>query len=211
MFTVNAKMFEIAHRFASKEESRYYLGGVCIEAAPQGGAYLVATDGHRMMVLHDANALAPAEPVILRGTALALKACREKTAQRIVYNETSGEVVTHEGQSLASGLAVIDGTYPDWRRVVPCETPTGTSAGFSAALMADFAKAATDLAKLSGLRSGSITVHQSGEGSPALVYFTETPGFGLFCPMHRYTGAAQSESVWQSIHRPAAEYAVAAE
>ena len=50
---VNADLFKLVHAAISKEETRYYLNGVFIEPHPVGGAVLVATDGHRMLVAHD--------------------------------------------------------------------------------------------------------------------------------------------------------------
>jgi DNA polymerase III sliding clamp (beta) subunit (PCNA family) len=208
MYTVNAKLFEIAHRFASKEETRYYLGGVCIEPAPyQGGVLLIATDGHRMMVLHDADAKAPPAPVIMQASALALKACREKSAERIIYNDTSGEVVTDEGQSLAGGFSFIDGCFPDWRRVVPQTLPE-SGAAFNAKYVGDFMKAATDLAKLSGLRSGAAQFHCDPAGA-AVVCFSNSPGFGVIMPLRAET--TRSESVFDSIRQTGEAIAIAAE
>jgi hypothetical protein len=210
MYTVNAKLFEIAHRFASKEEYRYYLGGVCIEPAPyQGGVLLIATDGHRMMVLHDADAKAPPAPVIMQASALALKACRDKSAERIIYNDTSGEVVTDEGQSLAGGFSFIDGCFPDWRRVAPQTLPEA-GAVFNAKYVGDFMKAATDLAKLSGFRSGAAQFHSDPTGA-AVVCFSHSPGFGLIMPIRTDSIMAQSEGVFNSIRQTGEAIAIAAE
>ena len=42
--------------FASSDNYRYYLKGVNIEAHQDGGAVMVATDGHTMACIHDADA-----------------------------------------------------------------------------------------------------------------------------------------------------------
>jgi hypothetical protein len=180
---VNAKLFEIAHRFASKGDSRYYLEGVHIEAAPEGGAFLVATDGHRMMVVHDSEASAPERPLIMQASALALKACKAKESARIIIGNGGGEIVTDEGQSLASGIAEIDGTFVDWRRVVPVALPEdGPSAPFRPSYVSDFAKAAIDLGKLNGWRTGMVSMRQEGPRDVAVILFGDAPAFGLLMP-----------------------------
>lgn len=54
--TCNADLFRIAYSCVSTEETRYYLNGVHLEPHPCGGAFMVATDGHRLIVVHDESA-----------------------------------------------------------------------------------------------------------------------------------------------------------
>ena len=183
MSYVNAKLFEIAHRFASKEGTRYYLQGVHIEAAPEGGAFLVATDGHRMLAVHDREASAPERPVIMQASALALKACKAKESARIIIGNGGGEIVTDEGQSLASGIAEIDGSFPNWRAVVPVALPDeGPRGVFQPGYVSDFAKAAIDLGKLNGWRTGMVSMCQDGPRDVAVILFGDAPAFGLLMP-----------------------------
>lgn len=58
--TISAGVVPRLQRFVSREETRYYLGGLAIEPHPtHGGAYVVATDGHRLGAIHDADAICP--------------------------------------------------------------------------------------------------------------------------------------------------------
>lgn len=52
---VSADLFRRAMMAQSVEETHYYLNGVRIEPCPEGGALLVATDGHRLLVFRDAH------------------------------------------------------------------------------------------------------------------------------------------------------------
>lgn len=113
----------------STEETRYYLTGVCIE--PSG--WMAATDGHVLGAVHaGAGRIAPARPLILRlpKPALAmLKACAKpreplwvsgarENGDQIRLTPCNVDGVPWPAIPPAFG-AEIDGTFPDWRRVIP--------------------------------------------------------------------------------------------
>ena len=54
---VASKYVSMIATFVSTEEARYYLTGIYIERHPVKGVVMVATDGHRMAVIHDENGL----------------------------------------------------------------------------------------------------------------------------------------------------------
>lgn len=142
--TIGEAFFDAIHRVRaaiSKEETRYYLNGVFFEKVGDWDYRLVATDGHRMMIqeiaLPDAggefrDCIIPREAVKLmvehgrRGDPMRLELCR-----RVPENE-AGTLVTGGGSPTGIALAadgfkmtakLIDGTFPDYRRVIP-STPT---------------------------------------------------------------------------------------
>lgn len=107
----------------SREEARYYLQGVCLELAGSD-LLLTATDGHR---LHHARVTA----LDVEGDGL-----RERSPilpRRLVelLGAAEVELTLHlygDGVVAAGGFGritsrVIDGTFPDWRRLVPAEKP----------------------------------------------------------------------------------------
>jgi DNA polymerase-3 subunit beta len=107
---------------------RYYLEGVflqCVDAR----LHAVATDGHR---LHTRSIEAPKGMVSFEGIIVPTKAAREiirlgqNAGDHQVIVETSERAiaVTANNERIVSKL--IDGTYPDWRRVVP--NPSGIRA-----------------------------------------------------------------------------------
>ncbi|MBL1437471.1 MAG: hypothetical protein COB08_014870 [Rhodobacteraceae bacterium] len=57
MIKVNLAMLTMAEKFTSKGGNGENTGGVAIEPSPEGGALIVATNGHIMCVLHDKNAV----------------------------------------------------------------------------------------------------------------------------------------------------------
>lgn len=130
MIRCNANLFRIASTCQSKEETRYYLRGVHVEPHAVKGVTLVATDGHRLLCIYDEAGHAD-ESAVITLTSAALKECKPgKHWQRFLTvdgaNATINDgVVTKEGEiELGDAVAVsvkcrIDGTFLDWRRVVP--------------------------------------------------------------------------------------------
>ncbi len=125
-------------RFASDEETRYYLKGVAIQPAPKAGAYLIATDGHAMgvMRLEDDQATATHAGFILsadKTLRAAVKSGKREQAW-IVCREDRADIVRLGAAmspamddlaiapislSIPAATAYVAGTFPDWRRVLP--------------------------------------------------------------------------------------------
>lgn len=125
----------------STEETRYYLNGVYVEADRDWGMRAVATDGHRLYV---APFQVPDAAGDMPGIIIPRKAVREllrlagrdqavtvRLAPKLRRNDDGGTQVLHDqaqadrlvmdfdgiGVRLTSKL--IDGTFPDHRRVIP--------------------------------------------------------------------------------------------
>ena len=112
-------------RFAiSTEETRYYLNGIYLHATNAGGGDVmraVATDGHR---LARAEITLPSGAAGMPGIIIPRKAVAEL---RKLVDETQGPVsvslseakvrFAFDGTTLTSKL--IDGTFPDYERVIP--------------------------------------------------------------------------------------------
>jgi len=114
-------------RFAiSTEETRYYLNGIYLHAAtgPDGAVLrAVATDGHR---LARAEVTLPAGAAGMPGIIIPRKTINEI---RKLIDETDGEVLLALSETklrFSFGEAeltskLIDGTYPDYERVIPAD------------------------------------------------------------------------------------------
>lgn len=177
MIRTDAHLFEIAARFASTEETRYYLNGVYVEPHPCGGVNLVATDGHRLFIAYDAFGEATA-PAIVRLSKAALKACKPSASDRkhgvhctlTVNIEGLATVLDNNGCVAASDRqTIIDGRFPDYRRVLPrTQDATGAPGSFNPKYLAEFAKAGSDLHP-NGL--GNIGLRGADEGAPHSVHW----------------------------------------
>ena len=116
-------------RFAiSTEETRYYLNGIYLHAAKAktGGAELpvlraVATDGHRLarveMPLPDGAAGIPGV-IVPRKTVNEIRKLIDEAADRIELS-LSDNKIRFAFDSVVVTSKLIDGTFPDYERVIP--------------------------------------------------------------------------------------------
>uniref|UniRef100_UPI003BAB8973 DNA polymerase III subunit beta family protein n=1 Tax=Stappia sp. TaxID=1870903 RepID=UPI003BAB8973 len=94
----------------SREETRYYLNGVCLD-----GREMAATDGHRLASCASGLSLPPQlTPIVPHEVVKLMIAARDVTALRIGACWLRADV---PGGHITARL--IDGRFPDWRRVVP--------------------------------------------------------------------------------------------
>jgi len=147
--------------FASTDESRMTLNGVRIEVTPERETpMLVACDGRRLVAIESA---AVQSEVATEDHAITLdpefaniivhlsKACGGKISSWIELENNPGSkrlVATVYGKDVYLDVhagALIEGTYPDWRKVIPSKSKQRepiSDIGLNAELVGDFAKAA---------------------------------------------------------------------
>ena len=103
---LETKHLAFAAHCAPTNDVRYYLNAVLVE--PKG---LVATDGHRMAAVNCDTGVSPGEDIIIPIDVVktVLKMTLKKQVRVPLYADQLGDVQ----------FTPIDGTYPDWRGVVP--------------------------------------------------------------------------------------------
>ena len=185
---LNIRLLKAAALAASKEQTRYYLNGVAVQAGPRG-SFLVATDGHRLLAFRQSADDTPPVDIIIPADVIAGIKLNKHVDDATLTRESD----THwriEYCGTAISFAPIDGTFPDWRRVVPKET-TGELAQFDPAYVGDFAKVAKALG--TNAKAGVKISHNGG--GPALVTFgDDIDGFGVLMP----TRANYGSTIWQT-------------
>ena len=153
-------IFKAALLCASQEESRYYLRGVHLSTS----GHLVTTDGHRMFVARLTDR--PAADVIVpyADVAAALKLAGARAQDIEVTADRIGQIA----------YTPVDGTFPDWRRVVPTgeETPSGKPDDAPGAVHFNHAFIG-DMGKMGKLLGGSSKLHPTSASNPCLVTFGE--------------------------------------
>lgn len=102
---------------SAKQDIRQYLNGVLIEVKPKG-VFLVATDGHRMhvAVTDQRPQDAPEFNLIVPRATVALAAKKYGAADTplmLSKDQTGPWSLAHEP------FEPLQGTFPEWRRVVP--------------------------------------------------------------------------------------------
>jgi DNA polymerase-3 subunit beta len=169
---LNVNYLKAAALAAGKEEVRYYLKGVAIQASDKG-VFIVATDGHRAVAFRqDETYEDPPFSIIIPLEAINAMKTKEETVELI----DNGQHVWHVGNVM---FTPIDYTYPDWRRIVPKET-SGEIAQFNAGYVGDFAKIAKTLGK-----GTPVHIAHNGYGASLVTFGRDVDGFGLLMPLMR--------------------------
>ena len=119
--TIAAMLADVAHAI-STEETRYYLGGVFVHHAEESDALrFVATDGHRLAQI---DKEAPDGVAGMPGVIAPRRACAEIArlcagADGEARLSLSPAQLRVELGDVVLTTKLIDGTFPDYRRVVP--------------------------------------------------------------------------------------------
>lgn len=150
------KLIEKTQFAISTEETRYYLNGIYLHTIDSGGSLVmraVATDGHRLarVELPAPNGSEGMPGVIIPRKAVAeIVKLVEDGSENITLELSSAKVrLTFDGVVLTSKL--IDGTFPDYQRVIP--------AGNDKILVVergDFAKAVDRVSTISSERGRAV-------------------------------------------------------
>lgn len=117
-FTVTATMLAACLPFAGKKDLRYYLNGVKIEQAAGSSLRAVATDGHAMFACRDEAAQGQDVPDCIIPREVVEWALKAKAAAIGIEIGEDGDCLAVAG-SASMGFRMIDGTFPDWRAVLP--------------------------------------------------------------------------------------------
>jgi DNA polymerase III sliding clamp (beta) subunit (PCNA family) len=190
--SVDANLFRIVYGAISTEETRYYLNGVHIEAHPSGGAFIVSTDGHRMIVAYDKTGSCGAKDSAIvklhKGVLAACKPANKDASRRRLAIDLSAKTasVCEDGMAVAvMPDALIDGRFPAWQRVVPkaqVKQARARPTAFSAAFLADWAKIGADISKTIG-GSATVRVGLSDAVTATVIRYDDPTIFGLLMPM----------------------------
>lgn len=126
---------------ASSEEVRYWLNGVFLDFTA-GDAAFVATDGHRLHRCSMPPGLdsghAPAAIVPTAAIRPLVTACDGGGDIAIILTSTKlrAEAPNAKGAPVVLTTKLVDGSFPDWRRVVPRGDAPNACAAEAAALLA---------------------------------------------------------------------------
>ena len=110
---------------AAQQDVRHYLQGTLLAVGPDG-VQIVSTDGHRLAavrgVLHSPDDPAPWEGIIPSKGAAAL--IRHTDGEDVRIDCAKGQISAHWSAGFLGytlHCRLIDGRFPDWRRVIPSE------------------------------------------------------------------------------------------
>lgn len=128
---INAIAAKIAFPFMAQDDIRYYLNGINIRPLEDDTVMVVATDGHRYIVIRDQHGYAESE-VIVAVKKDALKTCDAKSTLDVMSN---GSVLVNDkagqAQFIQPGNSLIEGTFP---RIENVASVRGYREGISGAI-----------------------------------------------------------------------------
>jgi hypothetical protein len=126
--SVKAAYVRLAATCRADHDIRYYLRGILIEPRPEGGAFIVGTNGHMLIAIIDKDAECSASTIISPTKAL-IAACPKATPWK---NDAILRTIEVEGQTALGvtddrGLlkfiqahdTTIEAKFPDLKRVLP--------------------------------------------------------------------------------------------
>lgn len=192
--SVNADRFRIASMSCSTEEARYYLAGVYVEPHNEGGVNLVSTDGHTLVHVYDPDGRCD-RAAIIRLNKDMLRACKldkddrmlstPKRTLNVDLKTGQAQVLNAYLQPVAVQVKVeVDGTFPDYRRVVPSNLGAKrVAAGFNGHLIERMCAIGSELSKANGHGGLQLAIHSADLGSPALVLWDNIDhAYGVMMP-----------------------------
>lgn len=182
---INARYYLEAGAFTSKEISRYTLSAVRVEPHPEGGAAIIATDGHTMGVFHDRDGQC-VEPVTVafRPEIARLAKAKKGTVRQIRINGDLDIVQAATKKDAQRTLvrffdAILTNSsqFPDWRKVLPDAKDAIHRADFNGLFLARCALAKAEY------RNDGISIFQKDENTQAVIRTSRDDFVGLVMPM----------------------------
>lgn len=148
---------------ASKDEARLILTGVLL-ASEAGGLRLVATDSYRLAVrdLADATVLSEGQEVLVPSRALRellqFLGSADEVTVRLGEREVAFELSSGDAAKIQVRTRLIEGTFPNYRQLIPESHPNRLVVGREALLDA------VKRVKLVAVDNTPVRIHQSAEG-----------------------------------------------
>jgi DNA polymerase-3 subunit beta len=207
-FDIDIRALKTAAIAVGAEQTRYYLNGVCIQHTAAGPLF-VATDGARLIAArHDWADGAPDAfaPVIvpldlIKRVKIARKAGNVATLTldygADAEQRTPRVTIAYDGSSVTANA--IDGTFPDWRRVIPRAPASGVTAQYNPDYLAGFSDA---IKILEGGKTSNLPVVAHNGDSPALVDLATSgrvQAFGVLMPFRIKRDVLTAAPAWADV------------
>jgi DNA polymerase III sliding clamp (beta) subunit (PCNA family) len=180
-FTLKRKELKALARFASKQDIRFYLMGVCVTQDCRG-TIIEATNGHMLgrLRLNSEPHETPKRVIIKLSDIDQLKGTK-KTADDWLHFTVDGVKIDVIGPDASMTLTALEGTFPDTDRVTPkiLRDEDAKPASFNPEYLLAFMQAAEDL---TGKKQTPRVFHQGNNA--ALVALPAVDEFvGVIMPM----------------------------
>lgn len=205
-YTIKPNELQAVALASSAEEKRYYLKGVLCELYNDNTVGLIATDGHRLASINTQLGETVKDSFILAIDDVKKAVAMAKAEQKTLGKRSGLQVVIRiyrEGENLQVELAIrdnvaigkiaggftakpVDGSFPEWRRVIPADNNNGDDAAcpaisFNGHYMASFANMANHLVET---KISQLVIKATDKESPIKITMPDAPTFlGVLMPM----------------------------
>lgn len=194
--TIPVEALKAAATAAPKNDARYYLNSVCVERTEQGKVFVVATDGHALSAqwIEQEGLPVTGQPFQCLLPLDAVKALPKTGIVELTF--TPGEGVEIPLYHIRCGLgawsgAVVEGRYPEWRRIVP-RTASDEPAQFNPELLQRLQKAAR---MAYGEKDLLLAVHYNGDSGTLVSTGNREDWIGVVGPVRQRDPLTSAESL----------------
>lgn len=190
------RMIDLARPCISTEETRYYLNGINMQPHPERGTLCsVATDGHRMAIINGPipafeglNAILPTR--FVRAIAALINPKSNEGAMLAFHQASPRARVICGPVQIDSKL--IDGTFPDYTRVIP-KDPVRLSLTVTHTALNRLRPFATQRSNAVAFEDGRATMRDVGAGGEVSVPVTMTAQDGMPPDMVKHHEGGRTE------------------
>lgn len=188
MIRFHAKYLRTLTQFQSQHDIRYYLNAIFIEPHPQGGAMLVATNGHMLVAIRDVEAtcsqrvlFSPDKGAISASSKPARGAVRwvdiNPYTERMVMRDRTRvrEAFVERDVYAQAGSALVQGVehFPLWRRIIPDFSKL--KRGPMDMIQGNYLRKIMDAHPLDSRGGRAVNLWQADEHGPVIVQFDGAP------------------------------------
>lgn len=198
--SLNLHALKAANKAASSEETRYYLQGVRVEVTADTITY-VATNGHVLFAYQEPAKHTSTEPLLgswtIPSAVIAKMKCPKYNSRSKLKGDPNyaratfafeGDVINSQFGDDKHTFKPVDGTYPDWRRVVPADTdPKKPHLNYNPDYLVALKRAGEIMGQ--SLNYGNFNMSYNGEGPALITYSSVENAFAVIMPYRADTAA----------------------
>jgi hypothetical protein len=187
--TIETAKLKAALICASNDQIRYYINGVYVD--PRG--YIVSTDGHRLFCARiDLSGVPAFDGWIMPRDAIKRALTGYKLDTIDIAPDRIGDIACRS----------VDGTFPQWERVLPSHDLSGEIAQFNSAYVADLGEIGRILTGKRKADAGlTAHIHHNGQ-APAGVTFPDCKdAFAVLMPIR--SNHIDPTSAWTDLRKAA--------
>ncbi len=176
LITIHAKAIAASFQCQAHNDVRYYLQGIAIQPDGTGGANVIGTDGHKMLVVNDANGVCQSD-IIINFPKTFITKCKQASAETVSIIKMDDDVYMARIESTGyfQMIDVIEGRYPDWKAVIP-EKVSGKPGG-NTAYDSKYVSILASVGKILDVYCGAMSIVNGDDSNKPVTVLYGAPAF----------------------------------